>query len=123
MKARAFGPGLLVIAKLLAASAPWALTAHSPADRARYDFRDKGARMRILLALSLVLVLAGPVDAILVEGTLTAGIPSDFAPIMDLRGEEGFSLRTGANSRGVVTYQGKPRSPDKLRIELRRSRR
>jgi PEP-CTERM motif-containing protein len=89
--------------------------------------------MRLLLALMVVLVLAGPVDAILVEGTITAGIPTDFAPIMNLRGEEGFSLRTGitgdsfhvflptvninqpydglskssrVNSLGSVTYQG-----------------
>jgi hypothetical protein len=94
--------------------------------------------MRILLALSLVLVLAGPVDAILVEGTITAGTPTDFAPIMNLRGEEGFSLRTGTSgeafhvalpsvnvnlpyaglsktsrvmSLGVVTFQGETFPP------------
>jgi hypothetical protein len=102
--------------------------------RARDDVAVvEGVRMRILLALFLVLVLTGPVDAILVEGTINAGTASDFAPFMDLRGEEGFSLRTadifgnslsGFNrvfrtdvpidvsntssiqSRGSVTYQG-----------------
>jgi hypothetical protein len=49
--------------------------------------------MRILLALSLVLGLAGPVDAILVEGRINTSIPADFVPNMDLRGEE-FSLRS-----------------------------
>jgi hypothetical protein len=54
--------------------------------------------MRILLALILGLFLAGPVEAILVEGTITASILSDFGPQMNLRGEE-FSLRSlGINS-------------------------
>jgi hypothetical protein len=36
--------------------------------------------MRILLALSLVLVLAGPVDAIFVEGSIATAISADFVP-------------------------------------------
>ena len=94
--------------------------------------------MRILLALILVLGLVGPVDAILVEGTITTFVGNDFAPIMDLRGEGGFSVRTGIigeafpgflptvnvnqpydglsktsfiRSLGVVTYQGETFAP------------
>jgi hypothetical protein len=97
--------------------------------------------MRILLALSLVLVLAGPVDAILVEGSIATAISADFVPNMEIRGEEfsfqsfdpvagnslsGFSRVFFATqpvevsntsfiqSRGSVTFQGQTFSPTVL---------
>jgi hypothetical protein len=56
--------------------------------------------MRILLALSLVLVLARPAEAILVEGTISASIFTDFGPNISLRGEE-FSIVSGGNSADI----------------------
>jgi PEP-CTERM motif len=59
--------------------------------------------MRILLALILVLALAGPVDAILVEGTIVTFVGTDFVPVMNLRGEE-FSLGTGISGNSIFTF-------------------